>query len=52
MSKILVIDDEQGIRYPLDTLFSRKGYEMVLAERGRKSLELFRRKRALAPSRC
>jgi len=43
MSKILVIDDEQGIRYLLDTLLSRKGYEVVLAENGRKGLELFRR---------
>ena len=43
MSKILVIDDEQGIRYLLDTLLSRKGYEVVLAEDGRKGLELFRR---------
>lgn len=45
MSKILVIDDEQGIRHLLDTLLRRKGYEMVLAENGRKGLELFRRER-------
>jgi DNA-binding NtrC family response regulator len=31
MSKILVIDDEQGIRDLLDTLLSRKGYDVVLA---------------------
>lgn len=43
MSKILVIDDEEGIRSLLDTLLSRKGYEVVLAESGRKGLELFRR---------
>ena len=45
MSKILVIDDEQGIRDLLDTLLSRKGYEVVLAESGRTGLELFRRER-------
>lgn len=45
MAKVLVIDDEQGIRYLLDTLLSRKGYDVVLAENGRKGLELFRRER-------
>jgi DNA-binding NtrC family response regulator len=43
MAKILVIDDEPGIRDLLDTLPSRKGYDVVLAENGRKGLELFRR---------
>ncbi len=43
MSKILVIDDEPSIRSLLDTLLSRKGYDVVLAEGGRKGLELFRR---------
>jgi two-component system OmpR family response regulator len=43
MAKILVIDDEQGIRNLLDTLLRRKGYDVVLAESGRKGLELFRR---------
>ena len=43
MAKVLVIDDEQGIRNLLDTLLSRKGYAIVLAEGGRKGLELFRR---------
>ena len=45
MAKILVIDDEQGIRNLLDTLLSRKGYDVVLADNGRKGLELFRRER-------
>lgn len=43
MAKILVIDDEQGIRDLLDTLLRRKGYDVVLADSGRKGLELFRR---------
>jgi DNA-binding NtrC family response regulator len=45
MSKVLVIDDEEGIRSLLDTLLSRKGYEVVLASSGQKGLELFRRER-------
>lgn len=43
MVKILVIDDEQSIRHLLDTLLRRKGYDVVLADGGRKGLELFRR---------
>ena len=43
MAKILVIDDEQGIRNLLDTLLRRKGYDVVLADSGRTGLELFRR---------
>jgi DNA-binding NtrC family response regulator len=43
MAKILVIDDEPGIRNLLDVLLSRKGYEVVLADHGTKGLELFRR---------
>ena len=43
MPKLLVIDDEPGIRDLLDVLLSRKGYAVVLADGGRKGLELFRR---------
>lgn len=45
MPKILVIDDEEGIRSLLDTLLRRKGYEVVLADSGQKGLNLFRRER-------
>jgi DNA-binding response OmpR family regulator len=45
MAKVLVIDDEQGIRDLLDTLLRRKGYDVVLAESGWKGLECFRRAR-------
>ena len=45
MAKILVIDDEPGIRDLLDTLLRRKGYDVVLAENGQKGLDLFRRER-------
>jgi two-component system, OmpR family, response regulator len=43
MAKILVIDDEPGIRDLLDTLLSWKGYDVVLADSGQKGLEIFRR---------
>jgi two-component system response regulator (stage 0 sporulation protein F) len=45
MAKILVIDDEPGIRDLLDTLLSRKGYDVVLADNGQKGLEVLRRAR-------
>ena len=45
MSKILVIDDEQGIRHLLHTLLRRKGYDVILADSGEKGLEVFRRER-------
>jgi two-component system, chemotaxis family, chemotaxis protein CheY len=43
MAKILVIDDEPSIRNLLDTILRRKGYDVVLADSGRKGLDLFRR---------
>ncbi len=45
MPKVLVIDDEQGIRDLLDTMLSRKGYDVLLAESGPKGLEIFGRER-------
>jgi two-component system, NtrC family, response regulator AtoC len=42
MAKVLVIDDERSIRHLLDTLFRRKGHDVVLAENGQRGLELFR----------
>jgi len=43
MAKLLVIDDEEGIRNLLDILLRRRGYDVVLADGGRKGLELLRR---------
>ena len=43
MAKVLVIDDEEGIRNLLDTLLRLKGYGVVLAAGGAKGVELFRR---------
>jgi len=45
MAKVLVIDDEPGIRDLLDTLLRRKGYDVIVAESGQKGLECFRRAR-------
>ncbi len=41
MAKILVIDDEPSMLELLDTVLRRKGHEVVLAERGRKGVQLF-----------
>jgi len=43
MAKLLVIDDEEGIRNLLEILLRRKGYDVVLADGGRKGLDLLRR---------
>lgn len=45
MAKILVIDDELSIRSLLSTLLRQKGYDVVLAENGRKGLECFHQER-------
>ena len=45
MTKVLVIDDDQGIRHLLDAFLRQKGYDVVLADGGRKGLELFRQER-------
>lgn len=42
MAKVLVIDDDRGIRHLLDAFLRRKGYDVVLAENGQRGLELFR----------
>ena len=41
MAKILVIDDDCGVRHLLDTFLRHKGYEVLLAENGQEGLELF-----------
>src|SRR5262245_43625990 len=45
MAKILVIDDEPSIRELLDTILRRQRYDVVLADRGQKGLEMFRQER-------
>lgn len=41
-AKILVIDDDRGIRHLLDIFLCPKSYEVLLAENGQDGLELFR----------
>jgi DNA-binding NtrC family response regulator len=43
MAKILVIDDEPGILDLLYNVLRHKGHEAVLAELGRKGVQLFQR---------
>jgi DNA-binding NtrC family response regulator len=45
MAKVLVIDDELSIRSLLSAVLSQKGYDVVLAENGRKGLESFHQER-------
>ncbi|MEP6934055.1 MAG: response regulator [Nitrospirota bacterium] len=42
MAKILVIDDDRGIRHLLGTFLRHKGYEVLLAGNGQDGLELLR----------
>ncbi|MEO7863167.1 MAG: response regulator [Nitrospirales bacterium] len=45
MAKILVIDDDRGIRDLLNAVLSHRGYHVLLAESGQKGLELYRQER-------
>ena len=40
--KLLIVDDEEGIRYSLGEYFTRQGYQVSLAEDGAKALEKIR----------
>ena len=44
MARILVVDDEESIRELLCTVLSRKGHDVLLADGGRKGLDLFRKR--------
>ncbi|MDQ3586628.1 MAG: sigma-54 dependent transcriptional regulator, partial [Acidobacteriota bacterium] len=46
MSKILIADDEQGIRQVLSLIFKREGHNVRAVENGRKALELLREEAA------
>ncbi|WP_428065617.1 response regulator transcription factor [Candidatus Proelusimicrobium volucris] len=43
-AKILVVDDEKGIRRFLENSLQNQGYEVFLAENGRRALQLFKSK--------
>ena len=45
MAKILVIDDEPGILDLLNTVLRHKGHDVVLADLGRKGVDLFQQER-------
>jgi two-component system OmpR family response regulator len=45
MEKILVIDDEVGIRGLMAAVLERKGYEVLLADSGQQGLTIFQRER-------
>jgi PAS domain S-box-containing protein len=45
MSKIMVIDDEESIRFLLKVSLSHKGYDVVLAEDGEKGIKVFEEER-------
>ncbi|PYS50069.1 MAG: Fis family transcriptional regulator [Acidobacteria bacterium] len=42
MSKLLIVDDEQGMRQLLSIVFGREGHDVRVAENGRRALELLR----------
>src|SRR3954471_4798434 len=42
MSKILIVDDEPGMRQLLTIVFGREGHEVGAAENGRRALEVLR----------
>jgi DNA-binding NtrC family response regulator len=46
MSKLLIVDDEQGMRQLLTIVFGREGHEVRAAENGRRGLELLREEAA------
>ncbi len=46
MSKLLIVDDEQGMRQLLSIVFGREGHAVRVAENGRRALELLREEAA------
>lgn len=45
MATIMVVDDEESIRTLLDTVLTRKGHEVLLADSGARAIALHRRER-------
>jgi two-component system response regulator PilR (NtrC family) len=46
MSKLLIVDDEQGMRQLLSIVFGREGHSVRVAENGRRALEMLRQEAA------
>ena len=40
MRRVLIIDDEEGLRTILSLFLTRQGYDVVVAENGQKGLKL------------
>ncbi|MBN2406368.1 MAG: response regulator [Elusimicrobia bacterium] len=40
MAKILIVDDEEGMRYVLTNILTKADYEVIAAEDGRKAMEM------------
>lgn len=45
MARILVVDDEEGVRDLLETVLKRKGHEVLTADGGLKAAEMLKRER-------
>jgi len=43
MIKILIVDDEEGVRISLKKVFQKDGYEVLLAENGMEAIEIVRK---------
>ena len=46
MAKLLIVDDESGLRQLLSIVFEREGYQVRIAENGRRALEILRQETA------
>ena len=45
MKKILIVDDQRGIRMLLDEVFTKEGYETYLASNGLEAFELIEKEK-------
>lgn len=45
MTKVLVVDDDSNLRILLNTVLTRKGHEVFLAENGLEGMSIFQRER-------
>lgn len=41
MAKVLIVDDQQGIRLLLNEVFKKEGYDTYLAANGKEALQIF-----------
>jgi two-component system response regulator PilR (NtrC family) len=48
MARILVADDDSGVREFLEIMLTREGYAVSCAENGKEALALFRKGRSIS----